>query len=145
MFFLSHGFCIKFTDKTKIKLKFITLDFKVIPLGHYLCFFVPLKCLCFFPKLLGEPLIIIFNILLFYLHLQHLLMWTWLQEDDRAVSSIPSFFNLLKLMFSSIGKYFSYMNHVMRKPVYAICEQQGRRSACTNFKILATHQLSRLV
>ena len=27
--------------------------------------------------------------------------------------------------------YFCHhMSHVMRKPVYALCEQQGRRSAC---------------
>ena len=25
-----------------------------------------------------------------------------------------------------------YMSHIMRKPVYAICEQQRRRSACTS-------------
>ena len=28
--------------------------------------------------------------------------------------------------------YYPYMSHIMRKPVYAICEQQSHKSACTS-------------
>ena len=31
--------------------------------------------------------------------------------------------------------HFSHLSHVMRKPVYAICEQQRRRSACASTQI----------
>ena len=32
----------------------------------------------------------------------------------------------------SLILFFSYFSHVMRKPVYATCEQQRRRSACSS-------------
>ena len=41
--------------------------------------------------------------------LQALFMWTWLQQDDRPVHSLPSFYNLLKIFSNCIGKYFTFM------------------------------------
>ena len=35
-------------------------------------------------------------------------MWTWLQEDDRHIDSIPFFFNLLKVVSNSIGQYMLF-------------------------------------
>ena len=53
------------------------------------------------------------------------------QVDNSAiVARIPS----LKCMISSFAHANSYkeLSHVMRKPVYHICEQQRRRSACAS-------------
>ena len=33
---------------------------------------------------------------------------------------------------SEVGMYFPDVSHIMRKPVFAICEQQRRRSACAS-------------
>ena len=46
-----------------------------------------------------------------------------LQNEAKSVSQLER---------PSQGGAYSYMRHVMRKPVYAICEQQRRRSACAS-------------
>ena len=40
---------------------------------------------------------------------------------------------IMKLSSAHISEmYCSDLSHIMRKPVYAICEQQRRRSACAS-------------
>ena len=39
---------------------------------------------------------------------------------------------ILKLEYMQWGFTWVQLSHVMRKPVFALCEKQGRRSACTS-------------
>ena len=63
-----------------------------------------------------------------------MLMMEALTENRRAYFIQMQTINALKLMEFSREKIHSIykMSHVMRKPVFAICEQQRCKSACTS-------------
>ena len=51
----------------------------------------------------------------------------------KSVKSVPSKPHSKLDMNRMMVKIISYLSHVMRKPVYAICEQQRHRSAIHAF------------
>ena len=59
--------------------------------------------------------------------------WTnilWLSDEVNVNNAPVMIWKTDKKHSIGIQNFVHYMSHIMRKPVYAICEQQRRRSAC---------------
>ena len=57
--------------------------------------------------------------------------WTFSFPEITETSSADAF-EMTSVCYCPIDVPWVYMNHIMRKPVYAICEQQRRRPACAS-------------